>query len=102
MFLFSCIVVGYSVITGVVIPKITLWYSIPLLLGAAVLNARKAWAIIERKITNACDTVGDLYTCKAWATIERKNTNACDAVGDFYARKACAITERINLMEFCF
>ena len=56
--------------------------------------ARKAIAISERIIADACDAVGDLNARKTCAIIERIIADACYAVAYYYARKACTTGER--------
>ena len=46
--------------------------SIPLFLGAGVIYACKAGAIIERRPTNRSNAIADCYACKARAIIERR------------------------------
>ena len=58
-------------------------------------DACKAVAMIERIVSNACDTITNCYTCKAGTTIERIISNACYTIGNFNACKAGATTERI-------
>ena len=48
---------------------------------------------MERRITNACDTVGDCNAFKFNATRECTITNACDAIGDNYTFKRSATTK---------
>ena len=107
-----------GIISGVIVPLISLINGIPPRLGASesyaceatttreriISNspdaigdyyARKATAIIERILNDTRDAVGDFYTRKATAIIERITTNTRDAVGDFYARKATAVGKRI-------
>ena len=62
------------------VPRRTFFNGVPLFDGAVEMNTRQCLAIIERRIANVRDTIGNGHTRQRGASIERITANARDAI----------------------
>ena len=65
-----------------------------ILLVTVIAHACKAGAIMERRIANISNAIGDYYACKSITIIERLITNRSNAITYAHACKSIAIRER--------
>ena len=91
--LFTPIVVGYGIFTGVIIPVIDLNYVIPPHLGTAELYARKSRAIREGAAFYSLDSITDHNGRKSRAAREGMAVYSLHLVCDHNARESRAIRE---------
>ena len=86
------------IVSATIVPIRILFYSVPLLHCAVVVNGFKIAAFIERPVSDTCDPGGDLYRCQAAAIVERivSDTSQLTSFGESNAFKIAASVERIS------